>query len=112
MAEIKLRHLNREYLLKRTGEIDQLEADDADLEDVLAKPARVRRIIIAELNEAAKKYGKPRRSLILYDLPQEEEAEEAEAVPDYPVTVFFTREGYLKKIQPQSLRTAGAHRRL
>ena len=110
VAEIKLRHLNREYLLKRTGEIDQLEADIADLEDVLAKPARVRRIIIAELNEAAKKYGKPRRSLILYDLPQEEEAEETEAVPDYPVTVFFTREGYLKKIQPQSLRTAGAHK--
>lgn len=110
VAEIKLRHLNREYLLKRTGEIDQLEADIADLEDVLAKPARVRRIIIAELNEAAKKYGKPRRSLILYDLPQEEEAEDAEAVPDYPVTVFFTREGYLKKIQPQSLRTAGAHK--
>lgn len=110
VAEIKLRHLNREYLLKRTGEIDQLEADIADLEDVLAKPARVRRIIIAELNEAAKKYGKPRRSLILYDLSQEEEAEEAEAVPDYPVTVFFTREGYLKKIQPQSLRTAGAHK--
>lgn len=110
VAEIKLRHLNREYLLKRTGEINQLEADIADLEDVLAKPARVRRIIIAELNEAAKKYGKPRRSLILYDLPQEEEAEEAEAVPDYPVTVFFTREGYLKKIQPQSLRTAGAHK--
>lgn len=110
VAEIKLRHLNREYLLKRTGEIDQLEADIADLEDVLAKPARVRRIIIAELNEAAKKYGKPRRSLILYDLPQEEEAEEAEEVPDYPVTVFFTREGYLKKIQPQSLRTAGAHK--
>lgn len=110
VAEIKLRHLNREYLLKRTGEIDQLEADIADLEDVLAKPARVRRIIIAELNDAAKKYGKPRRSLILYDLPQEEEAEEAEAVPDYPVTVFFTREGYLKKIQPQSLRTAGAHK--
>lgn len=110
VAEIKLRHLNREYLLKRTGEIDQLEADIADLEDVLAKPARVRRIIIAELNEAAKKYGKPRRSLVLYDLPQEEEAEEAEAVPDYPVTVFFTREGYLKKIQPQSLRTAGAHK--
>lgn len=110
VAEIKLRHLNREYLLKRTGEIDQLEADIADLEDVLAKPARVRRIIIAELNEAAKKYGKPRRSLILYDLPQEEEAEEAEVVPDYPVTVFFTREGYLKKIQPQSLRTAGAHK--
>ena len=62
-----------------------------------------------ELNAVAKKYGQPRRSEILYDLPQEE-AEAREEVPDYPVTVFFTREGYLKKIPPQSLRTAGAHK--
>ncbi len=110
VAEIKLRHLNREYILKRTGEIEQLEKDIADLNDVLAKPARVRRIIINELNEVAKKYAQPRRSEILYDLPEEEAAAEEEAVPDYPVTVFFTREGYLKKIPPQSLRTAGAHK--
>ena len=58
----------------------------------------------------AKKYGQPRRSEILYDLPEEESGAEEEAVPDYPVTVFFTREGYLKKIPPQSLRTAGAHK--
>ena len=109
VAEIRLRHLNREYILKRTGEIDQLKADIADLEDILAKPARIRRIIVQELNAVAKKYGQPRRSEILYDLPQEE-AEAREEVPDYPVTVFFTREGYLKKIQPQSLRTAGAHK--
>ena len=110
VAEIKLRHLNREYILKRTSEIEQLEKDIADLNDVLAKPARIRRIIINELNDVAKKYGKPRCSEILYDLPEEDAAAEEEAVPDYPVTVFFTREGYFKKIPPQSLRTAGAHK--
>ena len=110
VAEIKLRHLNREYILKRTSEIEQLEKDIADLNDILAKPARIRRIIINELNEVAKKYGQPRRSEILYDLPEEENGAEEETVPDYPVTVFFTREGYLKKIPPQSLRTAGAHK--
>ena len=110
VAEIKLRHLNREYILKRTGEIEQLEADIADLNDILAKPARIRKIIMKELADVAKKYGQPRRSEILYDLPEEEGSAEEEAVPDYPVTVFFTREGYLKKIPPQSLRTAGAHK--
>ena len=92
MAEIKLRHLNREYILKRTGEIEQLEADIADLNDILAKPARIRKIIMKELADVAKKYGQPRRSEILYDLPEEESGAEEEAVPDYPVTVFFTRE--------------------
>ena len=110
VAEIKLRHLNREYILKRTGEIEQLEKDIADLNDILEKPARIRRIIISELTEVGKKYGKPRRSEILYDIPVEEDENAEEAVPDYPVTVFFTREGYLKKIPPQSLRTAGAHK--
>ena len=110
VAEIKLRHLNREYILKRTGEIEQLEKDIADLNDILAKPARIRRIIINELNDVAKKYAQPRRSEILYDLPEEESGAEEETIPDYPVTVFFTREGYLKKIPPQSLRTAGAHK--
>ena len=110
VAEIKLRHLNREYILKRTGEIEQLEKDIADLNDILAKPARIRRIIINELNDVAKKYAQPRRSEILYDLPEEESGAEEESIPDYPVTVFFTREGYLKKIPPQSLRTAGAHK--
>ena len=110
VAEIKLRHINREYILKRTSEIEQLEKDIADLNDILAKPARIRRIIINELNDVAKKYGQPRRSEILYDLPEEESGAEEEAVPDYPVTVFFTREGYFKKIPPQGLRTAGAHK--
>ena len=72
VAEIKLRHLNREYILKRTGEIEQLEADIADLNDILAKPARIRKIIMKELADVAKKYGQPRRSEILYDLPEEE----------------------------------------
>ena len=110
VAEIKLRHLNREYILKRTSEIEQLEKDIADLNDILAKPARIRRIIINELNDVAKKYGQPRRSEILYDLPEEENGSEEEEAPDYPVTVFFTREGYFKKIPPQGLRTAGAHK--
>ena len=110
VAEIKLRHLNREYILKRTSEIEQLEKDIADLNDILAKPARIRRIIINELNDVAKKYGQPRRSEILYDLPEDENGSEEEEVPDYPVTVFFTREGYFKKIPPQGLRTAGAHK--
>ena len=110
VAEIKLRHLNREYILKRTGEIDALKKEIDDLNDILAKPARIRKIIIQELTAVAKKYGQPRRSEILYDLPEEESAAAEEAVPDYPVTVFFTREGYLKKIPPQSLRTAGAHK--
>ena len=107
VAEIKLRHLNREYILKRTGEIEQLEKDIADLNDVLAKPARIRRIIINELNDVAKKYAQPRRSEILYDLPEEESGAEEESIPDYPVTVFYTREGYFKKITPQSLRMSG-----
>ena len=93
VAEIKLRHLNREYILKRTSEIEQLEKDIADLNDILAKPARIRRIIINELNDVAKKYGQPRRSEILYDLPEDENGSEEEEAPDYPVTVFFTREG-------------------
>ena len=110
VAEIKLRLLNWEFILKRTGEIEQLEKDIADLNDVLAKPARIRRIIINEMHEVAKKYAQPSRSEILDDLPEEDAAVEVETVPDYPVTVFFTREGYLKKIPPQSLRTAGAHK--
>ena len=102
VAEIKLRHLNREYILKRTGEIEQLENDIADLKDILEKPARIRKIIIKELTEVAKKYAQPRRSEILYDLPEEESGAEEETIPDYPVTVFFTREGYLKRSRPRA----------
>ena len=107
MAEIKLRHLNREYILKRTEEIEELEKAIADLEDVLKRPARIRKIIMTELGDVAKKYGSPRKTEILYDLPDDSAADEQNEIPDYPVTVFFTREGYFKKITPQSLRMSG-----
>ena len=107
VAEIRLRHLNREYILKRTAEIEELEQAIADLEDILKRPARIHRIIMSELTEVAKKYGQPRRCEILYDLPQEAVEDEGEQVPDYPVHLFFTREGYFKKITPQSLRMSG-----
>ena len=107
VAEIKLRHLNREYILKRTQEIADLEAEIARLEDILKSEAKIRRIIIEELNAVAKKYGQPRRCQILYDVEIADSAAEEESLPDYPVTVFFTREGYFKKITPQSLRMSG-----
>ena len=107
VAEIKLRHLNREYILKRTQEIADLEAEIARLEEILKSDAKIRRIIIDELNAVAKKYGQPRRCQILYDVETADAAAEEESLPDYPVTVFFTREGYFKKITPQSLRMSG-----
>ena len=107
VAEIKLRHLNREYILKRTEEISQLENDIADLEDVLKRPARINKIIMAELADVAKKYGQPRKSEILYEVPDADDGDEAEEIPDYPVTLFYTRDGYFKKITPQSLRMSG-----
>ena len=107
VAEIKLRHLNREYILKRTEEIADLEAEIARLKEILDSPAKIRRIIMDELAAVAKKYGEPRRCRIVYDLPDEEEDAGEDAMPDYPVTVFFTREGYFKKITPQSLRMSG-----
>ena len=107
VAEIKLRHLNREYILKRTEEIEELEKAIADLKDVLQRPARIRKIIMTELGDVAKKYGSPRKTEILYDLPDDSAADEQNEIPDYPVTVFFTREGYFKKITPQSLRMSG-----
>ena len=107
VAEIKLRHLNREYILKRAEEIEELEDAIADLQDILKRPARINRIIMQELGDVAKKYGKPRRCEILYEIPAAEPAEPDEQVPDYPVHLFFTRDGYFKKITPQSLRMSG-----
>ncbi len=107
VAEIKLRHLNREYILKRTREIEDLEKEIARLEETLASPAKMRGIIRAELEEVAKKYGQPRRSEILYQVESGEEEIEEETMADYPVHLFFTREGYFKKITPQSLRMSG-----
>ncbi len=105
VAEIKLRHLNREYILKRTDEIERLEEEVAELEGILKSAAKVRSIIVGELKDVMKKHGQPRKSLLLYasDLAQADEVVE-EAAPDYPCTLFFTREGYFKKITPQSLR--------
>jgi len=106
VAEIKLRNLNREYILKRTQEVENLKQEIADLEDVLASPRRQRTIIAKELGEVVKKYGQPRKTL-LYFPSEEDEVELEEEVADYPVHLFFTREGYFKKITPQSLRMSG-----
>ena len=107
VAEIKLRHLNREYILKRTEEIEELENAIADLEDILKRPARINKIIMKELADVAKKYGKPRRCEIMYEVPAVEGEEPEQQIPDYPVHLFFTRDGYFKKITPQSLRMSG-----
>ena len=107
VAEIKLRHLNREYILKRTQEIQELENAIAELRGILASPAKIKKIIMAELAAVAKQYGEARRSEILYEAPQHEEEAEEDAMPDYPVPVFSTREGYFKKITPLSLRMSG-----
>ena len=110
VAEIKLRHLNREYILKRLDEIEQLEADIADMEDTLKSARRIKSIIIDELKNVAKKYGQPRRTAIIYATDLAEETTEEEEIPDYPCTLFFTRDGYFKKITPQSLRMSGEHK--
>ncbi len=106
VAEIKLRNINREYILKRVEECAELEREIADLEDVLANRRRVRGIIIDELRQVMKKYPSPRRSVIVYgeDAPEEPEEDAAE---DYPVNLFLSREGYFKKITPLSLRMSG-----
>lgn len=103
VAEIKLRHLNREYILKRLKDIENLTASIADMEDTLSSKAKIRKVIIKELENVIKKYGVERKSDIIY-LSEIEEEEVEETVPDYPVTVFFTKDGYFKKITPQSLR--------
>lgn len=109
VAEIKLRHLNREYILKRLKDIENLEKSIAEMEEILSSKARIRKIIIGELNDVIKKYGKERKTDILYASEIEEENTE-EDIPDYPVNLFFTKEGYFKKITPLSLRMGGDHK--
>ncbi len=109
VAEIRLRQLNREYILKRTEEIAELEAGIAEMKETLASRSRLLGVIVSELKTVAKKYGQPRKSEILYQFEEEEEPVEQEA-PDYPVHLFFTREGYFKKITPQSWRMSGEHK--
>ena len=107
VAEIKLRNINKEYILKQTKAIDELEKEIADLLDTLNSPRKLKNVIIKELQQVAEKYGKPRKTEIIYETAQVEEEDEAEQVPDYPVTVFVSKEGYLKKITAQSLRMSG-----
>ncbi|NLX92657.1 MAG: topoisomerase IV [Clostridiales bacterium] len=109
VAEIKLRHLNREYILKRLQDIEKLEKDIIEMESILASKAKIRKIIVHEINNVMQKYGKPRCSEIIYaaDIETDETPEE---VPDYPVNFFFTKEGYFKKVTPLSLRMSGDHK--
>jgi DNA gyrase subunit A len=106
VAEIKLRNINKEYILKRTAEVDDLAQEIADLEDIVSKPKRVQKIIIDELQAVKKKYAVPRRTDIIYDMVEDFEEEE-ELVPEVPVHLFLSKGGYLKKISPQSLRMSG-----
>ena len=106
VAEIRLRNINKEYILKQTRAIDDLEGEIADLKDTLNSPRKLKNVIIKELQAVADKFGQPRRTEILYDA-QEAAPEEEDDVPDYGVTVFVSKEGYLKKMTAQSLRMSG-----
>ena len=107
VAEIKLRNINKEYILKQTRAIDDLEREIDDLRDTLNSRRRLKNLIIKELEDVSKKFGKERKTEIVYDVQETVVEEEEEQVPDYPVTVFVSREGYLKKITAQSLRMSG-----
>ena len=107
VAEIKLRHLNREYIMKRLKDVEDLQAEIEDMEEILSSKTRIKKIIISELKDVAAKYGKLRKSEIIYAEEIEEDEEEEETVDDYPCTFFFSRDGYFKKITPQSLRMSG-----
>jgi len=107
VAEIKLRNINKEYILKQTNAISQLEKEIADLKDTLGSARRLKNVIIQELQAVMEKYGKPRKTEIIYEVSAVEVEPEEEQTPDYPVTVFLSREGYLKKITAQSLRMSG-----
>lgn len=109
VAEIKLRYLNKEYILKRLQETDELEKSIAEMEEILRDKKRIHKIIIEELEQVSKKFGKPRKTLLTY--PEEiEEEEEIEEIADYPVNLFLTAEGYFKKITPQSLRMSSVQK--
>ncbi|HIY34006.1 MAG TPA: topoisomerase IV [Candidatus Eubacterium faecigallinarum] len=106
VAEIKLRHLNREYILKRIKDIEQLETDISELESTLASKNKMKKIIISELESVAKKYDTGRKSEVIYDIG-DESVEEVVEIPDYPVTLFLSEQGYLKKIKTANLRLSG-----
>ncbi len=108
VADIRLRNINKEYILKRTAETEQLEKDIADLADLIAKPTRIQKEIIRQLEAVKKAHGQDRRTEILLQDQLAEEVPEEEDVPSYPVHLFLSREGYFKKITPQSLRMSGS----
>ena len=107
VADIKLRNINKEYILKRVEETASLEEEIADLRDLVSSPARIKKVITTELQGVKKKYAVPRRTEIVYEFQAAAAADPEEDIPDYPVHVFLSREGYLKKITPQSLRMSG-----
>lgn len=109
VAEIKLRHFNREHILSRTKEIKDLKAEIKEMEAILASKDRLNNVIIDELNNVVSKYGKDRRSRIIYEYDSYTAQDEKEEIPDYPVNLFFTKEGYFKKITPQSWKISSEH---
>ena len=109
VAEIKLRNINKEYILKRTQEVDDLEREIAALEELLKSEKKLRAVIVKELDAVADKYGRERKTGLAADTDLDV-PDEDEGLPDYPVTVFVSREGYFKKITPQSLRMSGEQR--
>ena len=107
VAEIKLRNINKEYILRQTKAISELEKEIAELKDILNSARKLKNVIIKELQDVSKKFGQPRKTEMIYEVQEAAVEEEEEQAPDYPVTVFVSREGYLKKITPQSLRMSG-----
>ncbi|HAE53002.1 MAG TPA: topoisomerase IV, partial [Ruminococcus sp.] len=103
VAEIKLRNINRQYILRRIEEVDTLKADIAEMEDILQDKKKIRKIIIKELKDVIKNYAQPRKTLFYYQSDIQEE-EIVDDTPDYPVNIFVSESGYFKKITPQSLR--------
>ena len=107
VAEIKLRNINKEYILKQTKATSQLEQEIAEMEETLSSPRKLKNVIIKELQQVSEKYGQPRKTEILYNVEEAEPEKEEDETPDYPVTVFVSNGGYLKKITAQSLRMSG-----
>ena len=107
VAEIKLRNINKEYILKQTRAISELEEEIQKLRGILNSNKKLQNVIISELEQVMDKFGQERKTEIIYNVTEIAEQVEEEVVPDYPVTVFVSREGYMKKITPQSLRMSG-----
>ena len=110
VAEIKLRHLNREYILKRTADMESLKKQIADLKEILGNDEKIQEIIIGELEEVVRKYGQPRKTDICYDLSAIDTGEEVEEIPDYSVDLTFTRDGYLKKVPELNARRSSENK--